>query len=72
MKSTSRFQGITLSERHDNHLKFLDDHEAEQSVQSVQAKCTQCVLDLREQPVVGHLLMALQVVPGVQLVDVGR
>lgn len=52
------------------YLEFLDDHEAEQAVQTVQAECTQSVLDLREQPVVGHLLVAPQVVPGVHLVDV--
>lgn len=52
------------------YLKFLDNHEAEQAVQSVKAKCTQGVLDLREQSVVSHLLVALQVIPGVHLVNV--
>lgn len=54
------------------NLKFPDDHEAEQSVQAVQTKRAEGVLDLRKQPVVGHFLSALHVVPGVQLVNVTR
>lgn len=53
-----------------NYLKLLYYHEAEQAVQSVEAKCPQGVLDLREQPVVSDLLVALQVIPGVHLVYV--
>lgn len=52
------------------NLKFSDNHEAQKSIQSVESKCTQSVLDLRKQPFVRHLLVTLQVVPGVQLVDV--
>ena len=52
------------------YLKLLDNHEAEQAVESIEAECAQGVLDLREQPVVGDLLVAPQVVPGVHLVDV--
>ena len=53
-------------------LQFLDHHEAEQPVQPVEAEGPQGVLYLREQTVVGHLLVGLQVVPGVQLVHVTR
>lgn len=54
------------------YLKFPDNHEAEQSVQSIKAKCTKGVLDLREQSVVSHLLVALQVIPGIHLVNITR
>lgn len=53
-----------------SYLQLPDNHKAEEAVQSVEAKCTQGVLDLREQSVVGHLLVALQVIPGVHLVNV--
>ena len=57
---------------HTNYLQFLDNHEAEQTVEPVEAKCTQCVLDLREKPVIGDFLVVLQVIPGVHLVNVAR
>lgn len=42
-----------------NYLQFPDNHEAEQTVQSIQAKSAQSVLDLREEPVAGHFLVVL-------------
>lgn len=50
------------------HLELLDDHEAQETVESVQAERAQSVLDLGKQSVIGHFLVCLHIIPGVHLI----
>lgn len=54
------------------HLELLNYHEAEETVEPVQAERAQSVLDLGKQPVIGHFLVRLHVIPGVHLIYITR